>query len=466
MKTKPNTVASALQVVAVVLLNFLAPVGASATGNVVISQVYGGGGGSGYYKYDYVELFNRSGAAVALTGWSLQYASAAGNFTGGNQLYAIPSGTSIPPGGYLLVQCGSPGSGSGFPVTPDLVTTFLNIDPDSGKVALANVNTALGTVSSLPDNRIVDFVGFGAANLGEGNTTVNGGVPLNSMQASVRKMSGCQDTDDNKADFDVVTQPTPRNSNSTPNPCNSPLTITCPSNITVRATSPAGAVVTFTVTTSGGCPPISVVCSPPSGSTFPIGATTVNCTATNTCGQQANCSFQVTVLRQLKKHFFQQNRLPPVNGLYAPPEPGIVTFPGGILISNVAHRVFSAGAVPPPSLGGSVTNNCTSQWEMEISLNGGASWQSGVVSNAPTQISGVNNGLDSGDAVYWTELQQLNLSGGTLPAGVIIRESPTLASSGEMRIETIPGGYMIDSFFDVFLEVSTDFGSTYVPAST
>ena len=47
--------------------------------DVVISQVYGGGGNSGGdYTNDYVELFNRGTATVSLDGWSVQYASAAG----------------------------------------------------------------------------------------------------------------------------------------------------------------------------------------------------------------------------------------------------------------------------------------------------------------------------------------------------------------------------------------------------
>ncbi|HXH89266.1 MAG TPA: lamin tail domain-containing protein [Gaiellaceae bacterium] len=49
---------------------------AFAAGNVVISQVYGGGGNSGAtYKQDYVELLNRSGAPQSLSGWSIQYGS-------------------------------------------------------------------------------------------------------------------------------------------------------------------------------------------------------------------------------------------------------------------------------------------------------------------------------------------------------------------------------------------------------
>ncbi len=42
--------------------------------NVVISQVYGGGGNSGAtYTHDFIELFNRGASSVSLTGWSVQY---------------------------------------------------------------------------------------------------------------------------------------------------------------------------------------------------------------------------------------------------------------------------------------------------------------------------------------------------------------------------------------------------------
>src|SRR5687768_5269232 len=47
--------------------------------NLVISQIYGGGGNSGAtYTHDYIEIFNRSSVSVSLNGKSLQYASAAG----------------------------------------------------------------------------------------------------------------------------------------------------------------------------------------------------------------------------------------------------------------------------------------------------------------------------------------------------------------------------------------------------
>ncbi len=52
---------------------------APAAADVNISQVYGGGGNAGAtYKNDFIELYNPGAAAVSLTGWSVQYASAAG----------------------------------------------------------------------------------------------------------------------------------------------------------------------------------------------------------------------------------------------------------------------------------------------------------------------------------------------------------------------------------------------------
>ena len=51
----------------------------AASPDVVVSQVYGGGGNSGAtYTNDFVELYNRGTEPVDLSGWSVQYASAAG----------------------------------------------------------------------------------------------------------------------------------------------------------------------------------------------------------------------------------------------------------------------------------------------------------------------------------------------------------------------------------------------------
>ena len=78
-----------------------------------------------------------------------------------------------------------------------------------------------------------------------------------------------------------------------------PPTITCPANIVVAAAAtcpPATSrTVNFTVTATDNCPGVTVVCVPPSGSIFPVGTTTVTCTATDASGNTATCSFTVTV---------------------------------------------------------------------------------------------------------------------------------------------------------------------------
>jgi hypothetical protein len=72
--------------------------------------------------------------------------------------------------------------------------------------------------------------------------------------------------------------------------------LTLPPNQTVDATGPNGAVVSFALTASDQCgAPVSVSATPPSGSTFPVGTTTVNCAATDAHGNTATGSFTVTV---------------------------------------------------------------------------------------------------------------------------------------------------------------------------
>jgi len=69
-----------------------------------------------------------------------------------------------------------------------------------------------------------------------------------------------------------------------------------PASITTDATSPAGAIVSYTATATdnSGVSP-TVTCAPASGSTFPIGTTTVSCTAKDAAGNASIGSFTVTV---------------------------------------------------------------------------------------------------------------------------------------------------------------------------
>jgi HYR domain-containing protein len=73
-------------------------------------------------------------------------------------------------------------------------------------------------------------------------------------------------------------------------------TITCPANLTVSNTAgQCNATVNYPATTASDNCAVASVCSPPSGSTFAIGTTTVSCTATDASGKTASCAFTVTV---------------------------------------------------------------------------------------------------------------------------------------------------------------------------
>jgi hypothetical protein len=76
---------------------------------------------------------------------------------------------------------------------------------------------------------------------------------------------------------------------------NVPPTVNCPGDITADANASGNAVVTYvaSATDAGGLQ--SFACVPPSGSTFPLGDTTVVCTARDLAGNTASCSFKVTV---------------------------------------------------------------------------------------------------------------------------------------------------------------------------
>ncbi len=78
-----------------------------------------------------------------------------------------------------------------------------------------------------------------------------------------------------------------------------PPVIQCPSNVIVWTCSPTGAVVNFpapAATDNFDLTP-TVVCTPPSGSVFPLGTSTVACTATDDCTNRSTCTFAVTVNR-------------------------------------------------------------------------------------------------------------------------------------------------------------------------
>lgn len=186
----------------------------ASTSRVVVSQVYGGGGNSGAtFQNDFVELFNGGAASVDISGWTVQYATAAGTSW---QTTAL-TGT-IPAGRYYLVQLAS-SAAVGAPLPAPDATGTSNLAATSGKIALVRSAAALtcgataGTCTA--DASVEDLVGYGSASDFEGT----GSAPAGSnILAAQRASDGCTDTGDNAADFAAAT-PDPRNGASASHTC-------------------------------------------------------------------------------------------------------------------------------------------------------------------------------------------------------------------------------------------------------
>ncbi len=179
------------------------PQAASAAGSpdLVISQVYGGGGNSGApYRSDFVEIVNRSATAVDLSangGWKIEYFASGGNSGGTTTL----TGT-IPAGGRYLVKESDGASTTAAPLpTPDA----------SGTLLMSGTN---GRVDLLRGTTVRDRVAYGTATPAEGTAT----PALSNTTAAIRKGDGCTDSNQNAADF-TVSAPTPRTSSAAPVSC-------------------------------------------------------------------------------------------------------------------------------------------------------------------------------------------------------------------------------------------------------
>ena len=186
----------------------------AGTSDVVVSQIYGGGGNAGAtFRHDYVELFNAGSDTVDLTGWTVQYATAAGTTW---QTTAL-SGT-IASGHYYLVQLAS-NSDVGAVLPSADATGTSNLGATSGKIALVRGTAALTCGASAgscsADQLVEDFVGYGDASDFEGAGSAAG---LSNSSAALRTNEGCTDTGDNASDF-TAAAPLPRNSASPARSC-------------------------------------------------------------------------------------------------------------------------------------------------------------------------------------------------------------------------------------------------------
>jgi hypothetical protein len=173
--------------------------------------------------------------------------------------------------------------------------------------------------------------------------------------------------------------------------------LTVPANITKYATGLSGAVVAYAaVGTDAVDASVTVVCTPPTGSTFPIGTTTVSCTATDDYKNATTRSFTVTIVK-LEYVFFGVQNLPPPAGKTFKPGSAVplkwqfkldgvavdstaalptitITGPAGIQIFTVADPGKSS--FQPPT----AANNWTWQFNWQTSAANGTNLLGGSYS--------------------------------------------------------------------------------------
>jgi hypothetical protein len=161
------------------------------------------------------------------------------------------------------------------------------------------------------------------------------------------------------------------------------------------------------------------------------------------------------------EHWFPSNCVPQPNSQYTASFHQLYAA-GLIDLRDPIHFDFTS-CNPPPPPGPPTNHSFGSSVRAKISNDGGATYQN---HQAPAQctVRMTNAGTVGGTMIFDTEMLQLDISGGTLPPNVKIRESPTLASTGRTTMRPGAGGFYIDSFFDVFTELSLDGGQTWMPS--
>jgi len=189
--------------------------------------------------------------------------------------------------GSVAVTC-TPPSGSTFPLGTTTVNCSATDSRDNTATGSFDVEVTAEPVDpGNPDDITAEATSAAGAVVTFDLGNDGGGRPITCSPASgsTFPLGDTVVTCSNSATFTVTVVDT------------TPPLLTLPANVTAEATSAAGAAVTFTTTSydlvDGSVP---VICTPPSGSTFPLGTTTVNCSATDAHDNTSTGSFTVTVV--------------------------------------------------------------------------------------------------------------------------------------------------------------------------
>jgi PEP-CTERM motif len=156
--------------------------------------------------------------------------------------------------------------------------------------------------------------------------------------------------------------------------------------------------------------------------------------------------------------------LPPDSGEYRTPAQVHAAYATGIglvELDNVRHHFFLNITHPPCP--GCEMDQFDSTVDADLFINGAPQGHIVMTGLVLVQVFGYNVGPPGTPGTpFPTEMLQLNLSGG---GPFLVRESPSLPSQGQTRIDDLGNGtFRIDSFFDVFTELSIDGGTNWTPS--
>ncbi|MDT5032888.1 MAG: uncharacterized protein QOC94_3059 [Actinoplanes sp.] len=270
------------------------PASAAPAGTgLVIAEAYVNGGSAGAsYVNKFVELFNPTPSAIALTGDTLQYrAPTSTGIPSGSQVFALSG--AVAAHGHFLVQL--PGNGStsnpGAPLPTADLSTGGSINPGAGGGTLY---VAAGAAGVLPtDNTVIDKIGWGTSNSPEGTAPTG-----NSVVLSYQRDAAGTDTDANATDFRLA-RPTPQNAASDGGTPAGP-TVTDPGTQNATAGTP---IAPLALAATGGSAPYTWVATGlpeglvisgagvVSGTPAAAGTSSVTVTATDTAGATGSATF-------------------------------------------------------------------------------------------------------------------------------------------------------------------------------
>jgi HYR domain len=250
---------------------------------------------------------------LTLSGMPANITTNATSSAGAVVTYTSPTALDESGDGATATAICAPASGSTFPIGTTTVTcSATDVDdlnsPVSASFTVAVANDSDLSLSGMPVNITTNAISSAGAAVSYALPTVvdeaGDGAPATVICAPASGSTfpigtttvtcTVQDSDDLNSPFSLAFTVTVVN--------DSDLALSgVPANITTNATSSAGAVVTYTSPTAvdeaGDGAPATVICVPASGSTFPIGTTTVNCAAASSDDRpsSASATFTITV---------------------------------------------------------------------------------------------------------------------------------------------------------------------------